>query len=198
MKKIFALSGILLLPASPWAAAKPGQAAPAFALKDTGGVEHTLKACAGKWVVLEWVNYDCPFVKKHYHSGHMPKLQKQWKDKGVTWFSVNSSASGKQGYFEPADLRRRMEERKADPTAYLLDTDGKVGKLYGAKTTPHMFVIDTTGKVVYAGAIDDKPSTDVEDVPGAKNYLSAALEAAMAGKPVDPAATAPYGCSVKY
>lgn len=179
-------------------APRPGALAPGFTLTDAAGKSHDLAAYKGKWVVLEWVNYDCPFVKKHYGSGNMPKHQKLAKDKGAVWLSINSSAPGKQGHFEGAELAKRIGESKAQVDGYLLDPDGKVGRLYKAKTTPHMFVIDPDGKVAYAGAIDDKPSADQADVPGAKNYVQAALEAGLAGKPVEVASTASYGCGVKY
>lgn len=179
-------------------APRPGAEAPAFSLPDAQGQVRSLADYRGKWVVLEWVNYDCPFVKKHYGSGNMQKLQAEARAKGVTWLSINSSAPGKQGHFEGAELARRMSEAKAAPDAYLLDPDGKVGKAYQAKTTPTLFVIDPEGKVVYAGAIDDKPSTDREDIPVAKNFVRAALDAAMAGKPVETASAPSYGCGVKY
>ncbi len=180
------------------AAVKPGDAAPDFTLPDSEGKTHSLKDHAGKWVVLEWVNFDCPFVRKHYRSGNMPALQKEWRETGVTWYSVNSSAPGKQGHFEGDELKARIASENSAADAYLLDTDGAVGRAYGAQATPHMFVIDPRGKVAYAGAIDDKPTTNLADVEGATNYVSAALTAAMAGKRVNPAATKAYGCSVKY
>jgi peroxiredoxin len=188
-------------PAAPTAVAtapRPGALAPDFTLPDGAGKSHSLSAYRGKWVVLEWVNYDCPFVKKHYGSGNMQALQQASRAKGAVWLSINSSAPGKQGHFEGADLAKRMGEVKAQPDAYLLDPDGKVGRAYKAKTTPSMFVIDPEGKVTYAGAIDDKPSTDQEDIAGAKNYVRAALDAGLAGKPVETAATTSYGCGVKY
>lgn len=180
------------------AAVKPGDAAPAFTLTDAHGATHSLKEHAGQWVVLEWVNFDCPFVRKHYRSGNMPALQEKWTKDGVVWYSINSSAEGKQGHFESDALRARIASEKAAPTAYLRDIDGTVGRAYGAQTTPHMFVIDPDGAVVYAGAIDDKPTTRLEDVKTATNYLGAALVAARSGKPVKPAATKAYGCAVKY
>ncbi len=180
------------------AGASVGQPAPDFTLTDTAGVKHSLAQYRGKHVVLEWVNFGCPFVKKHYGSQNMQKLQKAWTGKGVVWLQVNSSAVGKEGYFPAAEAGAKNKERGAASTAYLVDTDGTVGKAYGAKTTPHMFVIDPKGNVIYAGGIDDKPSTDVEDIPGARNHVSAALEEALAGKPVSVASTQPYGCSVKY
>lgn len=189
-------------PAAPAAhvetAPRPGAMAPDFTLTDAAGKSHTLSSYKGKWVVLEWVNYDCPFVKKHYDSGNMQKLQKAALDKGAVWFSINSSAPGKQGHFEGAALTKRIADAKAAPAAYLIDADGKVGMEYKAKTTPTMFVINPEGKVVYAGAIDDKASTDQEDVPTATNYVTAALEAGMAGKVVQTSSTRSYGCGVKY
>ncbi|HLU69655.1 MAG TPA: redoxin domain-containing protein [Fibrobacteria bacterium] len=180
------------------AAAKPGEAAPAFTLVDATGQRHALKDHAGTWVVLEWVNFDCPFVRKQYRSGNMPALQRKWRDKGVVWYAVNSSAPGKQGHFEGDALTARIAEEKSAASAYLLDPHGRTGRAYGAKTTPHMFVIDPQGKVVYAGAIDDKPTTRLEDVPGARNYVDEALTLAMAGKAVKTPATGAYGCTVKY
>ncbi len=176
----------------------PGANALDFTLPDAAGKNHSLSQYRGKWVVLEWVNYDCPFVKKHYGSGNMQALQKASRKKGAVWLSINSSAPGKQGHFEGQELTKRISDNKAQPDAYLVDPDGKVGQSYKAKTTPTLFVIDPTGKVVYAGAIDDKPSADKEDIAGAKNYVQAALEAGMAGKPVEPASTTSYGCGVKY
>jgi peroxiredoxin len=179
-------------------APRPGATAPDFTLPDAAGNDHSLSQYRGKWVVLEWVNYDCPFVKKHYGSGNMQALQKASREKGAVWLSINSSAPGKQGHFEGRELAKRMADVKASPDAYLLDPDGKVGLAYKAKTTPTMFVINPDGKVMYAGAIDDKPSTDKEDIAGARNYVRAALEAGMAGKPVETASTTSYGCGVKY
>jgi peroxiredoxin len=180
------------------AAAVVGQAAPAFTLTDSNGQTRSLADFAGKVVVLEWWNYQCPFVGKHYGSGHMQKLQKAWTGKGVVWLTISSSAPGKQGYVDGAKANTLMSERGGAPTAVLLDHDGTVGRTYGARTTPHMFVIDKTGKVVYAGGIDDTPSTDLADIETAKNYVQAALEEVTAGQPVSTPASDPYGCSVKY
>ena len=180
------------------AAAVVGDPAPAFTLTDTNGQAHSVADLRGKTVVLEWWNYECPFVGKHYGSGNMQKLQKEWTAKGVVWLTVSSSAPGKQGYVDAAKANAWMKERGAGQTAVLLDHDGKVGRAYGAKTTPHMFVIDGKGTVVYAGGIDDKPSTDQADIATAKNFVSAALAEVTAGKRVTMAISQPYGCSVKY
>ncbi len=174
-----------------------GAPAPAFTAVDSNGKKHSLSDFKGKFVVLEWVNYDCPFVVRHYKSGNMQALQRKYTAKGVIWLSINSSAEGKQGYFKPADINAKIKERNAAPTAYLIDTDGSIGKAYGAKTTPHMYVIDPQGDLIYQGAIDDSVSTDVNE-KAKVNYVEAALDAAMNGKPVATAMTKPYGCSVKY
>jgi peroxiredoxin len=187
-----------LLAAPAHASAVVGQPAPEFTLADGAGKSHALSSFKGKFVVLEWNNFDCPFVVKHYGSGNMQKLQKDYTGKGVVWLTVNSSAAGKQGHLQPAEVAGKLAERKAAPTAYLLDADGKAGKAYGAKTTPHMYVIDPKGTLVYAGGIDDKPSTDAADIADARNHVAAALDEALAGKPVSVATSTPYGCSVKY
>lgn len=193
-----ALFGLALTPSVARAAVAVGEAAPDFTLQDTKGAKQSLSSYKGKVVVLEWVNYGCPFVGKHYGSGNMQKLQGSYTGKGVVWLSINSSAPGHEGFFAPDVAETMSKERKSASTAYLIDSDGKVGRSYGAKTTPHMFVIDTKGKVVYAGGIDDKPSTDVADIAGAKNYVQAALDETLAGKPVSTPSSTPYGCSVKY
>lgn len=169
-----------------------------FTLKDSYGKTHKLSNYHGKFVVLEWVNFQCPFVGKHYNSGHMQKLQKMYGEKGVVWFSICSSAPGKQGHFSAEKINAMMQEKEASPMAYLIDEEGTVGKMYGAKTTPHMFIIDLKGLLIYAGGIDDKRSTNLKDIETATNYVQAALDAAMAGKPVEVKQARPYGCSVKY
>lgn len=175
-----------------------GSSAPDFTLKDTKGKTHQLSELKGKTVVLEWLNFDCPFVKKHYDSGNMQKLQTAEIAKGTVWFSVVSSAKGKQGYFEPKAMEARQKKENGKQTAILYDTDGKIGKAYGAKNTPQMFVIDKDGKVAYRGAIDDKDTAEPEDVATAKNYVTAALEDLRANRKVATADTKPYGCGVKY
>jgi peroxiredoxin len=200
MKRILSIAAILLIGAvsQAQAAAIVGKAAPAFELKDVDGKTVQLQSYRGKYVVLEWTNFSCPFVGKHYGSGNMQALQKKYTEKGVVWLSICSSAPGKQGYMTDSEAKELIGEREASPTRFLLDANGKVGHAYGAKTTPHMFVINPKGVLVYNGAIDDKPSTDRDDVEKAKNYLAAALDEAMDGHKVEIAATQPYGCSVKY
>ena len=188
----FALSALMAV------ALPPASTAPEFKGVDSNGVEHSLSEYRGKFVVLEWANQGCPYEQKHYLSGNMESLQKQWTGKGVVWLSIISSAPGQQGYVTPAAENDYLKTMKASPTAALLDPQGTIGHLYDAKTTPHMFVIDPAGKIVYQGALDDKPTPDPSSLKGADNYVSDALTAAMAGKPVAVAATRPYGCSVKY
>lgn len=195
-----AVAAFAVLLSASYVSAAPavGQPAPDFTLQDSHGQGRHLSDYKGKYVVLEWFNHACPFVHKHYDSGNMQKLQKNYEAKGVVWFSIISSAPGKEGFVTAADANKDIESMKAAPTAVLLDPKGTVAKLYEAKTTPDMFVIDPQGQLIYKGAIDDKPTTDIADVTGAKNYVSEALDAAMSGKPVAVSATTPYGCSVKY
>jgi peroxiredoxin len=175
-----------------------GKQAPDFALTDTNGKTHHLSDYKGKYIVLEWYQPDCPFVRKHYNSGNMQALQKEYAAKGVVWLSIDSSAAGQEGNYPSAELNQIATKSGAVRTALLLDADGKVGHLYGAKTTPDMYIINPQGVLVYQGAIDDKPSTDLADVKTAKNYVKSALNAVMGGQTVATASTRPYGCSVKY
>jgi len=174
-----------------------GQSAPDYTLTDTHGAQHSLSDYQGKYVVMEWVNHDCPFVVKQYKTGAMQSLQKDSTEKGVAWLSIGSSAEGKQGYYSTGTWNELTQNKGASPTAVLLDSHGKVGKKYGAKTTPHMFIVDPEGKLIYQGAIDDTPSADSADVPG-ENYVRSALDQHMAGQEVATPATKAYGCSVKY
>ncbi|MCB0220429.1 MAG: thioredoxin family protein [Chrysiogenetes bacterium] len=190
---VFALAG-----APPAMALKPGEPAPAFTLQSSTGQEISLADYLGKYVVLEWLNHGCPYVKKHYKSGNMQKLQKRYTEKGVVWLSVISSAPGKQGHGSPEETEAQRKARGSNASAVLIDESGAVGKKYGAKATPHMYVITPEGTLAYVGAIDDRPTTDLADVDGAKNYVADALDALLAGKPVATSATKAYGCSVKY
>jgi len=179
-------------------AAKVGEPAPNFTATDSNGKTEQLAAYKGKFVVLEWHNRGCPFTEKHYTSHNMQNLQKEWTSKGVVWFTVISSAPGKQGYVTADDENAYVKQMGASPTAVLLDPSGAVGHLYDAKTTPHMFIINPDGVLIYNGAIDDKPTTDASDIPNSKNYVEAALQEATSGKPVSSPTSRPYGCSVKY
>ncbi|HEY5742356.1 MAG TPA: thioredoxin family protein [Terrimicrobiaceae bacterium] len=187
-----------VLAASAYAKPEIGKPAPEFTLTDTSGKKHELSDYKGKFVVLEWVNFGCPFVKKHYGSQNMQKLQQEFSEKGVVWLSICSSAPGNQGNESPAAAKEGISKSGWAAKAYLLDEDGKVGKLYDARTTPEMFVVDPKGTLIYAGAIDDKPTPNPETVQGSNNYVRAALNEATAGKPVAVPSTKPYGCSVKY
>lgn len=188
---------ILLMLSAPLRAVRVGDTAPDFAATDSNGQSHSLSAYRGKFVVLEWHNRDCPYTHKHYATGNMERLQQKWTARGVEWFTV-SSAPSTQGYVTADEENAYVKEVHAAPTAVLLDPEGRLGRLYGAKTTPHMFIIDPTGKLIYDGAIDDRPATDTGDFGSANNYVDIALTAAMAGQPVEVSATRPYGCSVKY
>jgi len=202
MKSLLSFAAVIfcaaLAPASAKAQAVVGSPAPAFVATDSHGSAHSLDRYRGKYVVLEWHNQGCPYTKKHYVSGNMQSLQKEWTAKGVVWFTVISSAPGKEGYVTDSEENAYLDQMHAAPTAVLIDADGKIGHLYGAKTTPEMYVIDPEGKLIYEGAIDDRPTPDVSDVKGADNYLSDALSESLAGKPVAKSYTRPYGCSVKY
>jgi peroxiredoxin len=199
MKRALGLLGLLTLLLSTCSfAAKVGEAAPDFTGTDSNGQSRKLSEYRGKYVVLEWHNQGCPYTKKHYESGNMQKLQKDWTGKGVVWLTVISSAPGKQGYVTASEENDYVRKINASPTAVLLDPKGDIGRLYGAKTTPHMYIIDPEGRLIYNGAIDDRPTSDASDIPGSKNYVSTALEEATSGKPVSTPATTPYGCTVKY
>jgi peroxiredoxin len=199
MKKlVLSLFAVCSVGAVAHADAVVGQPAPAFAVKDATGKDESLAEYKGKWVVLEWYNKDCPFVKKHYGSNNMQTLQDTYTKKGVTWLSVLSSAKGKEGYIEPAVAVANAKEKHSHATALLMDSSGTIGKAYGAKTTPHMFVINPQGTVVYAGAIDSNDSADPAVIANSKNYVAAALDEGMAGKKIDQPTSRPYGCGVKY
>ncbi len=200
MKRILGSILVSLAFAAGHASATPavGQPAPDFTLPDLAGKPVKLSDQKGKFVVLEWVNPECPYVRKHYNSANMPGLQKEFGAKNVAWLAINSTRKGHSEFKTPQEMAAWMKQTGGAPTATLLDADSKVGRLYGAVTTPHMYVIDPKGTLVYVGAIDDKRSTREADVKTAKNFVRAALGEAMAGKPVSTASTTPYGCTVKY
>ena len=198
MKMFTALTALAVIAAPASAAPVVGQPAPNFKAADVNGKPVTLSDFRGKTVVLEWNNPECPFVKKHYGSGNMQKAQAAAAKDGVVWLSINSSAPGKQGHMDGAEAKAFVAKAGAQPTAYLLDPRGVVGKLYDAKTTPHMYIVNKAGTLVYAGGIDDKPTPRPADVNGARNHVLAALSELKAGKPVSVATSRPYGCNVKY
>jgi len=195
---ILAAAALTLLPVAAIAQARVNAPAPDFTATDSHGQTHSLDQYKGKYVVLEWHNQGCPFTRKHYESGNMQNLQKEWTEKGVVWFTVISSAPGTQGYVTASQENDYLAKMHAAPTAALLDPDGKLGRLYAAKTTPDMYVIDPNGKLIYSGAIDNRPTPDQSDIQGADNYVNDALTAAMSGRPVAMPYTRAYGCSVKY
>jgi peroxiredoxin len=175
-----------------------GNAAPDFSATDSKGKTQSISQYKGKYVVLEWFNPECPFVKKHYGSGNMQKLQQEFTGKGVVWLSIDSSAPGKEGNLSADQANAKMADWKMHSTAFVLDPDGKAGRTYGAKNTPHMFIINPEGKLIYAGAIDSKDTANPADIATATNYVKSALDESLAGKTVTTSSSRPYGCSVKY
>lgn len=201
--KRFLLAGLLLIATGmpAFAAVKVGEPAPTFVATDVNGQQVELGQLKGKTVVLEWTNYGCPFVRKHYDSGNMQSVQEKALagDKNLVWVGVISSAKGKEGYFAtPEAAKAAAAKKKAHYSHLILDPKGDLGRLYGAATTPHMFIIDPTGTLVYQGAIDDTPSVDKATVKTAKNYVLAALASLKGGKPIATTESKPYGCAVKY
>lgn len=175
-----------------------GSAAPDFSLSDSNGKTHALSQYKGKYVVLEWFNPECPFVKKHYGGGNMQKLQQEFTGKNVVWLTIDSSAPGLEGSLTAEQANKVMADWKTHQTALLLDPEGKAGRAYGAKNTPDMIVINPEGKIVYEGAIDSKASPNPADIPVSTNYVKVALDESLAGKPVTTPSSRPYGCGVKY
>ena len=183
-------------------APKVGEPAPAFTAVDTRGATHSLEQYKGQWVVLEWVNHGCPYTKKHYKSvdgkpGNTQAMQADY-NKRVVWLSVISSAPGRQGYSSAEEANEEAADKGAAPTAIVRDTSGTLGRLYGARTTPQYAIIDPQGVLRYSGAVDSHASSSAKDIPGATNYVRAALDAGLAGKEIAIAQTQPYGCDVKY
>jgi hypothetical protein len=199
MKKMLSAFAVVALMSAPASAAPVvGQPAPNFKLNDVNGRVVSLSDFKGKTVVLEWNNPECPFVKKHYGSGNMQRTQAAAAKDGVVWLSINSSAEGNQGHMDGSKAKGVIAAQKAQPTAYLLDPNGVVGKGYDAKTTPHMYIVNKAGTLVYAGGIDDKPTPNPADINGARNHVLAALAELKAGKAVSVTTSRPYGCAVKY
>lgn len=198
MKSIFLTTVVSAVTIMAAQAQEVGKPAPEFSGKSATGETISLSDLKGKTVVLEWVNFQCPFVQKHYTSGNTPKLQAMAAEKGVVWLSVNSSASGNQGFLEAAPLAAKVTEMGGKPTHTILDTDGKIGRAYDAKVTPHVFIVDAKGTLVYNGAMDSKGTTEAADIATAEPLFSNALTAIVEGKAVENSKNQPYGCSVKY
>ena len=196
--QILLLSCFMTLALPAQASVEVGKAAPDFSGIDSHGKTQTLSQYKGKTVVLEWTNHDCPYVRKHYHSGNMQALQKEATAKGIIWLSIISSAPGKQGHVSAAQANELTQSRNAAPTAVILDESSAIGRLYGAKTTPHMFIINPAGELVYMGGIDSIPTSNEADIAKATNYVRVALQDLADGKPIADNITRPYGCSVKY
>ncbi len=198
--KILLLAATTLCAAALHAADSPkvGSAAPDFSVTDSNGKARTLSEFKGKTVVLEWFNPECPFVKKHYGSGNMQKLQSEFTGKGVVWLTIDSNAPGFEGNLSGEQAQKVMKDWSTKQTALLLDPAGKVGRNYNAHNTPDMVVINPEGKIVYEGAIDSKATPNPDDIASSTNYVKAALDESMSGKPVATPSTRAYGCSVKY
>jgi peroxiredoxin len=197
MKSLLALAALCAFSTGAFANAAVGRPAPPFAATDLEGKPVNLADYKGRTVVLEWHNFACPFVQKHYRSGNMQALQKKY-GRDVVWLAVNSTHRSAYDYAEPASIAAQLRDSGAAPARYVMDDSGQVGRAYGAKVTPHMYIIDAGGTVVYNGAIDDQRSADLADVKIAKNYVAAALDEIKSGRPVTTPATTPYGCSVHY
>ena len=198
LKQLLTLLTAALITTSAWATPEIGQPAPAFTVIDSKGISHSLSDFAGKTVVLEWTNHDCPFVRKHYETDNMQSLQREMTGQGVVWLSVISSAPGTQGFVSSAQADQLTADRNAAPTAVLLDSDGVMGRAYDARVTPHMYVIDSNGVLRYAGGIDSLPTAKHEDVAKADPYFATAARAVLAGETVERSISRPYGCTVKY
>jgi peroxiredoxin len=213
---VFAAIGAIILPAQALASGRfspseptshpktkglppgPGSTAPNIAMTNTSGQTFNLSSLRGKTVVLEWTNYECPYVARHYGSGNMQSVQRQAVASGATWLTIFSSAPGKQGYQDARGADYFTAQKNANPTAKVLDPTGAIGRAFGARTTPHMFVINPRGEIAYAGAIDDQPRAVVPDGTPTRNYVLEALSAVGRGQAPAVRATAAYGCSVKY
>lgn len=175
-----------------------GEPAPEFSVVDANGNMHSLSDYEGKYVILEWLNHGCPFVRKHYDGNNMQQMQNRYTEEGVVWLSVVSSAPGTQGYMEPDETLETMIENNAAPTAILLDVDGAMGRAYDARVTPHMYIISPDGTLEYNGAIDDKPTARLRDLEDAHNYVDSAMASLRNDEPVEVRTSTPYGCTVKY
>src|SRR5881409_973454 len=175
-----------------------GSAAPDFSAPDASGKTQSLSQYKGKYVVLEWFNPECPFVKKHYGSSNMQNLQKEFTDKGVVWLTIDSNAPGTEGNLTPQEAQKIATSCNTHETALLLDPEGNAGRAYGAKNTPNMVIVNPEGKIIYRGAIDSKATPNPADIPNSTNYVKAALDQSLSGKSVATPETKPYGCSVKY
>ncbi len=195
---LFTLLAFVVLISTSDAVAKMDKPAPNFTLNSVSGTMVSLSDYRGKTVVLEWTNHDCPYVQKHYDSDNMQSLQRKYTTQDVVWLSIISSAPGKQGYIDAETANQLTSSRNAAPTQVLFDPEGKVGRQYGARTTPHMFIIDQEGTLRYMGAIDSIKSANPADIARATNYVDEGLTSLLAGKAIAKKSSSPYGCSVKY
>jgi peroxiredoxin len=192
-------AAVALMPALAFAANPDlGKPAPLFTAVDSNGKSWSLAELKGKVVVIETTNHDCPYVRKHYTAKNMQTQQREAAAKGVVWLTSASSATGEEGYVTAPQANELTKKRDAAPAAVLLDPQSNIARAYGATVTPHMYIIDGNGILVYKGGIDSIPSSDVADIPKAKQYVRIGLGEVLAGKPVSDSSTRPYGCSLKY
>jgi peroxiredoxin len=198
LPKLKKLLTLWMLPMVCLAGVAPNSPAPNFECLDAAGCALDVSALRGRYVVLEWTNAACPFVKKHYSGGAMQGTQQSLRSQGVCWIQIISSAPGKQGYLTPEQAATQFEQTQDQIDHLVCDPTGVIGRLYGAQTTPHVYLIDPSGRLIYQGAIDSIASTRARDVTAAKNYLMAAFQQSRRHQKVDPSTTTPYGCSVKY
>lgn len=198
IKKLLALCVLSCAAGAAGAAPSVGQPAPAFSVADASGKTVSLADFKGRTVVLEWVNPGCPYVQKHYNSANMQGTQRDAAAKGVVWLAVNSTSTDAGDYKTPAAMAQWMAQHKAAATTTLMDSDGKVGRAYGARTTPHMYIVDAAGTLVYAGGIDSKATPNPADIATATNHVKVALGEVAAGKPISNPTTRAYGCAIKY
>jgi peroxiredoxin len=175
-----------------------GRPAPEFSAMDENGERRRLSDFRGSHVVLEWVNSACPFVRKHYESDNMQSLQNDARSRGAVWLTVTSTAPSHRGYMDGGGAKRFRNRFGGEPTLFLLDPDGRMGRQYDVEVTPQVFIIDPEGILVYMGGMDDKPTTRVDDVDQAIDYVGDALDDTLAGRPVSRPITRAYGCPIEY